>query len=220
MPTKFVCLSNSFKEGGRCIAGVELNDDNTPVKTNDHLKWIRPVSHSVHGEVPTHLVDHINVLDVVELTLDGYPLEKNYQSENVFFRADSINVSGAFNPDNICEFCDNRNNIFGNRNKKISAQEILNLNYSLMLVKADLFEVVTQVFDDNVANPKTRLNFAFRGYNYNFPVTDPVFLYKYRSDTNYLKNCKHLFLCLSITVPWNDWYYKLIATVIPVFGKE
>jgi hypothetical protein len=30
MPARFVCLANSFKEGGRCLAGIELDNNNNP----------------------------------------------------------------------------------------------------------------------------------------------------------------------------------------------
>jgi hypothetical protein len=40
MPTRFVCLANSFKEGGRCLAGIELDNNNNPIIENGHPKWI------------------------------------------------------------------------------------------------------------------------------------------------------------------------------------
>ena len=39
MPTRFVCLANSFKEGGRCFAGIELDANNKPLLVNGHPKW-------------------------------------------------------------------------------------------------------------------------------------------------------------------------------------
>ncbi|WP_407830487.1 dual OB domain-containing protein [Verminephrobacter eiseniae] len=30
MLTKFVCLANSFKKGGRCVAGIEVDSDDKP----------------------------------------------------------------------------------------------------------------------------------------------------------------------------------------------
>jgi hypothetical protein len=40
----FVCLANSVKTGGRCIAGKELTDDAA-------LGWVRPVSARPDAEV-------------------------------------------------------------------------------------------------------------------------------------------------------------------------
>ena len=216
MRTRFVCLSNSFKEGGRCIAGIELDSNNNPVFVNGHRKWLRPVCRTPYGEVPTHLVDHFKKMDLVEIDITGQPDEINYQSENVYFIENSISIVGNFPQNRLHDLCDDRNTLFGNRGKAITDKEIINLTYSLMLIHTDLFEVISKLYNDNPHNPQTRLNFAFRGNMYDFPVTDPVFLYQYRSDSNYLQNCKSLYLCLSLTVPWKDWYYKLVAGVIPV----
>jgi hypothetical protein len=46
--------------------------------------WIRPVSDSEHGEVSSELVDHINLLDIVEINVTAVA-PQGYQSENVLF---------------------------------------------------------------------------------------------------------------------------------------
>jgi len=85
MPTRFVCLANSFKEGGRCLAGIELDKNNNPIIANGRLKWVRPICNTPHGEVPTDLVAHIEVLDIIEIEVTGYPDKEDYQSENALF---------------------------------------------------------------------------------------------------------------------------------------
>jgi hypothetical protein len=216
MSTRFVCLSNSFKEGGRCIAGIELDNNNKPLFFHGRRKWIRPICQTPHGEIPAQMVDHIKILDLVEIETTHKPEEISYQSENVFFREDSLKVSGIFNHENINILCDPQIMIFGNRGKAVSSEAISNLTHSLMLIKTDQYEVISKLYNDNPNNPQTRLNFIFNNVTYDFPVTDPVFLYKNRSDANYLKNYKSLYLCLSLTIPWKDWYYKLVAGIIPV----
>lgn len=218
MLTRFVCLSNSFKEGGRCIAGIELDKDNKPVFINGHRKWIRPICRTEHGEVPSHLVEHLKILDVVEIDITEKPEEINYQSENVFFIENSIRITATFNRNNISILCDPKLLIFGTRGKAMSSEVVAHLSHSLMLIKTDKFEVISKIYNDNPNNPQIRLSFLFKNVTYDFPVTDPVFLYNYRSDENYLKNCNNLFLCISLTVPWKDWYYKLVAGVIPVIN--
>lgn len=73
MLTRFVCLANSFKEGGRCLAGVALNDSNGPVWSDGRLKWVRPICNTPHGEVHTWLVYHLRPLDIIEMEVTGYP---------------------------------------------------------------------------------------------------------------------------------------------------
>src|SRR5438067_6228364 len=116
MLTRFLCLANSFKEGGRCLAGIELDNQNNPVFIDGRPKWIRPVCNTAHGEVPTHLVSHLHVLDIIELEVTGHP-DKNYQSENATFLEKSIQKAGTFSKDKLMELCEHQSTIFGNRGK-------------------------------------------------------------------------------------------------------
>ena len=59
MCTRFVCLANSYKEGGRCIAGIELDENDEPIMVDGHPKWIRPVSESRFGELDNLLVESL-----------------------------------------------------------------------------------------------------------------------------------------------------------------
>lgn len=58
MDKHFICLANSYKRGGRCVAGVEVTIDREEqwkvVKNEDGSpKWIRPIdSNTEYGEVP------------------------------------------------------------------------------------------------------------------------------------------------------------------------
>lgn len=58
MDKYILCLANSYKHGGRCIAGIEVTINNgtyTIVRdANGVPKWLRPISHSAAGEVPNY----------------------------------------------------------------------------------------------------------------------------------------------------------------------
>ena len=47
---KIVCLANSFRTGGRCLGGVELDQNNNPVFQNNRPKWVRPVCNTENEE--------------------------------------------------------------------------------------------------------------------------------------------------------------------------
>jgi hypothetical protein len=80
LPTKrIVCLANSRKLNGRCVAGRELKADGPG-------SWIRPVSGREHHEVSEHERQYENgadpkVLDVIDVPLQG-PAPITYQTEN------------------------------------------------------------------------------------------------------------------------------------------
>lgn len=79
----FLCLASSYKPGGRCVAGIDLNSG----------EWIRPVSNRDDGTIP-HSVYHlddagrlIRPLDQVVMHLDAARPEPE-QPEN-WLNADS-----------------------------------------------------------------------------------------------------------------------------------
>jgi hypothetical protein len=214
MPTKFVCLANSFKEGGRCLAGIELDANNNPVIVNGRPKWIRPVCNTPHGEVPNHIAHTFNVFDMIEIDITGTP-PLNYQSENVFFQESTIKAHGVFDKARLPFLYDGWSLVFGNRGKAVSRDRIASLDHSLMLIKTLDFEITNKLYSDRQANKQqTRLVFKYNNVLYDFPVTDPVFLYQYKCDSNLLDNINELSLCLSLGIEWENWYYKLVATII------
>ncbi len=90
MKKLFICLANSKKYNQRCIAGIELEKSTRKgfkyqiVKRNSRPVWMRPVSGSEHGEIDAEFVDHIKLLDIVEINVTA-PAPQGYQSENVQF---------------------------------------------------------------------------------------------------------------------------------------
>ena len=77
---RILCLANSRKLSGRCIAGIEVSESGVP-----HV-WIRPVSSREHEEVSEHERQYEDgsdphVLDVIDVpTLEPRPM--GYQQEN------------------------------------------------------------------------------------------------------------------------------------------
>jgi len=147
MKTRFICLANSYKEGGRCIAGIELDAENNPVVVGGRSKWIRLICNTEYGEVPTEIAERFNILNIIELDIIGnIPLE--YQTENVTFNSNSMVVVGNFSRNSLLECCDKRSFIFGNKGKAISEDRIGILDHSLMLVTVTQFEIFQKTYND------------------------------------------------------------------------
>jgi hypothetical protein len=75
-----VCLANSYKTRGRCIAGREV------LAKNKYGGWIRPVSARVKAEVSLSECRYQNngipkVLDIIDVPL-SIPAPDNHQTEN------------------------------------------------------------------------------------------------------------------------------------------
>ncbi len=214
MPIRFVCLANSYKEGGRCLAGIQLDRKNSPIIGYLGPKWIRPIYPNEHGEIPKDLVAHIHLLDVIEIESDANS-HLGYQSENVLFNQHSIEKMGTFPVAGLNDLIETeRPKIFGNLGKAIAADQIHLLKYSLMLVRVLDFRVFKKPHEDKLAKPQIRMVFIYKRTEYEFPVTDPVFLDRYRQNQDCLAGVRELFLTLSVGLPFEDWHYKLIAGVM------
>jgi hypothetical protein len=141
--TRFVCLANSFKEGGRCLAGVIVDEDNRPVLESGRVRWVRPVTTRDHGQLAWGSVQRCRSLDVVTIeTVEG-PAGENHQTENVLCVEGSIAVAGRFSRDRLDAFCDSgRTPIFGNKGKAVPKDRIGSVTRSLMMIKTDAFRVL------------------------------------------------------------------------------
>jgi len=211
---RIVCLANSFREGGRCLAGIELDTDNQPIFVNNRPKWVRPVGRTAHEEVPTALVSDIFLLDIFELA----PVEFHHfghQTENLTFHPDSLVKTGKFDRHHLWMLTENEkhNSVFGSTGRSVALDVLKGMNYSLKMIYTDKFAVVEKEVKEKFYT-QVRIAFDFHGVGYEFPVTDPIFLYEYRTDKNILNGKKHLYLTISLAAPFENLSYKLIAGVI------
>jgi len=212
MKIRIVCLANSIKTGGRCLAGIQLDAANKPIFSRGKPKWIRPISKLGHGEVPTACAEPFELLDVIEFEA-GMPQPEGNQSENVHCVLGSFRKAGVFPRDNLAVLCDRSEKIFGNRGKAVSEDDENGPNYSLMLISVPEFRTKSVVYPDRPNNYQTRIEFTHSGTQYDLPVTDPLFLLTYDQFAEQV-TCQQ-YLCLSLGTLHNHWYYKLIAGVIP-----
>lgn len=211
---KIVCLANSYRVGGRCLGGIELDNNNNPVFQNGRPKWVRPVCNTEHEEVPIPLVSHISLLDIVEFT----PIQANghgHQSENYLFQSNSIRANGRFPIANLQNLTDNNRFplVFGNRGAAVPEHLVGDLSYSLMLLSLNDFETNERVFEDRVY-PQLKLSFRYNGNVYNFPVTDPDFHHRYGLNNDILNGRERIYVTLSLAAPHQAWSSKLVAGII------
>jgi len=210
---RFVCLANSFKEGGRCIAGIVLDENNNPIFDNGNPKWIRPICNTAHGEVPTHLASNITILDIVEIEVLSYPDLSTYQFENALFKEKKLYAIGKYDKAKLTVLYNANRLIFGNLGKAISEDKIKEQNFSLMFVNSSDFKVYQRTYEDN-QKQQARIQFAYCGNQYDLPITDPNFLKKYQSDSEFINDYSQIDMTISIGVEHNGWYYKLISGII------
>ena len=222
MTRYFLCLANSFKHGGRCIAGVELSKDalgNFSVVESQPgcPKWIRPISYSAAGEIPNAIAANIPVLSVIQV--DGAvdaPMQA--QSENVHYSG--LKAIKRFNPwdvELLAKCVDSyHGNLFGNRGKSLHPDSFAVGTYSVMMVKAENVKVK---LNNNYGKTQYRAFFVHCGKMYDLPITDPVYLIDLEKRNVSEEEKPIVYLTLSVGVLHDGWHSKLVAAVIEPKSK-
>ncbi len=217
MEKHFICLANSYKHGGRCIAGIEVvpqsDGSMVIVRHNDgRPRWIRPLSMSFNGEIPNHLAESFKLFSLVKLT-DVEPCPDKAHSEDVHCsRMEFCPLEISSTQDFLDQLVDTKHQaVFYFRGKSIPATMIDRLDYSLMLIHP---ENACAYCDEERENSKYRMRFTYFGSNYDFPITDPVFLEQFKKDPDRYTDLKGIYLVLSLGLAFEGFHYKLVATVV------
>lgn len=219
---RIVCLANSRKHSGRCIAGKEVLE-----KGYGH--WIRPVSARPSAEVSEEERRYENgqdprILDIIDVPMvAASPLL--HQTENHIIDGEYYWVKkGELAWGELSRLVDKPETLWSNGdstyyglNDRVKLETAGKMTESLVLVHPASLSIQVQTEGAEFGNPKRRVraSFAYRGTNHVIIVTDPVaeraFLAK--SDGQY--RLDEACLCVSLGEAHTDNYcYKLVASVI------
>jgi hypothetical protein len=221
---RIVCLANSWKNHGRCVAGIEL----------DSGEWIRPVNSGGGKLLKTQIKNQFGaqpkVLDIINIPVmkedplyyqpENYIIDtdKKWQFTGRFKFKDLSNLSCSGN--NICLDCD----FFNDNRKSIPSDElnISNCKHSLSLIKPQDLKI--EKFDRSQWNqkPQIKANFLFGEKYYNLVITDDKFKAPFFEDNSldecgfYELNTNEVYLTISLGEIYkrDKSHYKLVAAVI------
>ncbi len=216
---RLVCLANSRKESGRCIAGKEPTGG----------VWVRPVSDRMKQEVSEEERQYRDgsdprVLDIIDIPLK-YHHPTSYQSENWLLDPDQYWIlSGRARWSDLDALTDHPERLWVNEsstsaglNDRVLHSDADRLTSSLFLISPE--GVVLRVFAPGVdfGNPKRRvqIDFWYRGVNYRLWLTDPLVEQKYLAGKDGKYPFGDCFATVSLGEPHKDGYcYKLVAALI------
>ena len=222
---RVVCLANSRKPYGRCVAGVEVISD-------EPAGWIRPVSdregHAVSEEERRYQDGgDPQVLDVIDVPLLE-PSPGTYQRENwlldpryywtktATFSWESLKVlaqtSGPLWVDG--------DSTFHGLNDKITDEVADQLGSSLTLIHVGELRLRTFAPGKDFGDNKRRLQvkFEFDGVEYRFWVTDPIYERRYLAGPDGGHELGESYLTISLAEPHNGACYKVVAAIIEPRG--
>lgn len=217
MDKYFICLANSYKRGGRCLAGVEIipgsNGRWNPVHNDDgRPRWIRPIARTTYGEIPNYVAEDIHMLSVVKLS-NVVPCPEEAHTENVCYsRIEQINNGTFLDTSLLDQLIDNKHqSIFHNKGRAVSTEMLGGINYSLMLIHPDKASAYR---DENREKSKNRMIFTYYGVDYDFPITDPAFLDEFKREPKRYADIPNVYLAISLGLEFEGWHHKLVAGVI------
>jgi ATP-dependent DNA helicase RecQ len=217
-----ICLANSRKYAGHCIAGKEIAG-------NQIGGWIRPVSSRDCGELTRkHIVMPSGrtpgLLDIISVPLKKH-CPQSCQTEN--FGIDESQgwiTKGVFPISEVSRLCDDIDHLWINGYHSYSGlNDRVPLNRadaelfsSLLLIKPE--RLIFTVAEGSKLLKKVRAKFDYRGETYWLTVTDPLIEDRYIKQNigQYPVDDKYPYLCVSIGEPHEGFRYKLVAGVIIV----
>lgn len=226
MPTpntkRIVCLANSRRNQGRCVAGKELLPDGRPGA------WLRPVSNREGEEVAERERQYADgseprLLEVIALPV-LHPQPVGYQSEN--WRLDPAQrwaKAGAIGWDDLPQWTDpdaplwsDGHSSAGGQNDRVPVADVGRHTDSLRLIKVD--SMVVKVLERRRLSdlyPILRGVFRYNGDDYSLRITDA----EVENGSielpygDYPVGERYLTISLAAH-PFEGYVYKLIAAII------
>ncbi|MBW2149188.1 MAG: hypothetical protein JRI22_19460 [Deltaproteobacteria bacterium] len=217
-----VCLANSRRSSGRCIAGKEM-------LRSGYGGWIRPVSARQSAELSEEERRYEDgrdprVLDIVVVPMIAHaPLL--HHTENHIIDANYYWTKTKVLPwtklghllDNPETLWPSGDSTYYGSNDRVKLEVASKLKVSLLLIKPEDLVLSVQAEGAEFGNPRRRVRaqFEYRGTSYNLVVTDPVAERAFLSKANGDYRIADTYLCVSLSEAHSDGYcYKLVAAVI------
>ncbi|WIY27381.1 dual OB domain-containing protein [Parasedimentitalea psychrophila] len=221
----FVCIANSTKHLGRCIAGIKIVE-------NQYAGWVRPVSERPGREISEEdrLFENgqkCSVLDIVEV-----PMERHepflHQNENhvingeLYWKKIGVMPAAHLLPavqnfdEPIWPHCESTR--YG-QNDKIDQNRLVDIDTSLALIQPESVEIVVSTdpgFNGAPGRVAVRANFICGGQANSLKITDPLVKADYMGRGQGTYEIQQPLLVVSLAEPWVEqpYAFKVVASVL------
>ena len=219
---RIVCLANSRKIAGRCIAGREWTEG------KGAGGWIRPVSARESQEVSEYERQYEDgsdprVLDVIDVPVLE-PQPKGHRTEN--WLLDPMyywTKVGSYSPldlaaltDPIAPLWSDGDGTRHGRNDRVWVESAGSISDSLRLIRVEELEIEVFTPGEAFGNAKRRVQgrFVHAGREYALRVTDPVYERRYLAKLDGGYRLGECCLTISLGEPYQGAFYKLVAAII------
>ncbi len=224
---RIICLANSKKFKGRCLAG----------KLYTHGKiggWIRPVSNRLDDSL-NKLERQVGkdtepqLLDILEFGIKK-SVSTGHQVENWLINPNRLMVrTGRISPLELLPAIDKPINLWHTgkssktygKNDLVPESRIVDSKCSLYLIKIEKLKIQVVTHNYGYESRQVRGEFSYVGAEYNLVITDPIVDTQYKKKADGFYEIENLLLTISlaeskfeVNKSESTGYYKLIAGVI------
>ncbi|MEU7748220.1 hypothetical protein [Nonomuraea sp. NPDC049158] len=214
-----VCLANSRKLLGRCVAGIV---------EGGQTEWIRPISARLTHELSQDERQYEDgsdprVLDIISVPL-RQPEAHSYQSENWRLDLDYYwRKIGQAGWDKLLTLEQhprtlwiNGSNTYHGYNDRVLMQQANTLVDSLKLIRVDRVTLRVHAVNTTSGEQKrvVRAQFRHAGLEYVLRVTDPEYEREYLTRSDGLYKLGEAFMTVSLGEPFDGYTYKLVAAIM------
>jgi hypothetical protein len=221
--TRIICLANSRKPGGRCVAGKAIQN-------KAFGEWVRPVSARAGGEL-SHADRQFSggvepaLLDVISIDMLGkashpYQPENHTIDERAYWqlirRASFNEALPAVDPRQPDLWGTTFGSSYSGTNDRVPVANASSFNYSLRLIKVDDLRIQVSAEGAAFGNMKRKLrgHFTYSQHHYALSITCPLVEAQYLAGQDGSFDVGNALLCVSLSEPHQGYAYKLIASVI------
>jgi hypothetical protein len=208
-----ICLANSWREHGRCVAGIRQSFG----------KWIRPVPKG-GGAIPAQNIQfdggELAPLDVVEMRVRRPAEITHFQFENREILDWDWEIVDTVEIDEVMQYCSKSPTVLHNHSKVIEPS-VMNALRPEQWVSLQLVHAKNVIFRQDPRNDSrwvAEFSLSRFGPDYQIKVTDPIATERLNAGGQIGRNC---LLTVSLTEPialydLPELCYKVVAAVIEV----
>ncbi len=210
---RLICLANSWRPGGRCVAGIDCATG----------QWVRPVPFQGGAIREDHTWlggQCIAPLDMIEMPLEAPTLATRFQRENCRVRNWNWRHVGRAEVADVLAYCTTPERILHSAGKVVEPAE-MELLPPPRWTSLELVRVNGVVFERDPRIERrwqARFSLGQRGPEYRLPLTDPEATLRLGAGERIMPHC---LLTVSLTAPieigqhnTRKLCYKLVAGVI------
>ncbi len=211
---KLVCLANSKRDGGRCVAGRLVTDQGFG-------PWIRLVADEAGGPVPTSYYWQFLPSHIVEVPVASHAPFRHHTENHVIASGD-WRRAGYMTCEELGKLVEspegplwlNGDSSSGGYNDRVPEECLRGLSRSLYLVRPENVELqATYEQLRGWSKQRIRASFDLCGEHYKLVVTDPQ-IRKQDWEAGSVYSMDDALLCISLGEPFHGYAYKLAAAVI------